>query len=662
MKIKFWLITFVCIVAIAAKASVVDAAPKITWKMPRYSLVARAMSLREGFKTFGTAQGISVVMSKDVDGVFSGEFRDMPADEFLDRVTTLYNLIWYYDGATLFLYGSGEVQSLLVSLRYMKAYEVREMLQQLGIEDRRFPIRTASNDELILVSGPPRYVTLIAETIARADNLREQRTFNEVETRLFPLQHTWADDVSLRVTGPESSAQIKGVATMLRELMQDSGIVPVKEVEDAKEAGSDKNNANGQAKADDDSQVHGGSATFRPIIRAENRMNAVMVRDITTRMPMYERLIKQLDKQQQLIEITVTKLEMSRGDALDWQLSLTVEGAHRDISGGVGQNAANLATQLAGRGLAGTMSYIGDSVTVHGSLTALREKGKARNITRTSLLTVNNLAARLSDMQSYHARVVGTEVATLEEVSAGTELEIKPRVVKAVSTNSPDRVWLTLQLQDGGFETVTVDSMPMTSESVLETQALVPVGESILLAGNMRDVQEEGGWGIPYLRDIPYIGWLFGGKSWNKETVQRLFILTPHIVDVNDVEVARNQATRNRNLSEVMLMNRDGDEDYVNRREEEARMQEALDIHEEKAEDTFERNEKERKFRREQRKDTRDAAKGLWEREFDERREHYEREQKKREKAAQWDKESYECRKESQDEQEKRREKECEVQ
>ncbi len=595
----------------------------ISWKLPKYSLVARGLSLREAFKTFAAAQGISVVMSDTVNGIFSGEFRDMPSEEFLRRVTTIHNLVWYFDGAVLYLYGSDEVQSRLFNLRYMKAAEVCAMLRELGIEDKRYPMRTASNDEMILVSGPPRYVALIMETIGRADALREQRTFNEVETRLFPLQHTWADDVSLRVSGPESAATIRGVATMLRELMQESAGQRTK---DASPTDSAKDGTSESAKIEETTKDDSSSDViepFRPIIRAENRLNAVVVRDAITRMPMYERLVKQLDKPQPLIEILVTKIEMSREDALDWQLSLAVSGSHRDIQGSAGQNAANLARTLGGKGLAGTMWYISDSVQVEASLSALRERGKARNVSRTALLTVNNMAARLTDMQSYHARVVGTEVATLEEVSAGTELEIKPRLVVPATTNDSTRVWLTMALQDGGFESISVDSMPMTSESMLETQALVPVGESILLAGYLRDVKEEGGWGIPYLRDIPWIGWLFGGKSWRNETVQRLFVLTPQIIYVSDRDIVRDQATRQRDLAEAMMLERDSDADYATRREEEARVEEMRQIHEEKAQETFERNEAERDFRREQRKDKRKDSRAAWEKDYEERREMY---------------------------------------
>ncbi len=589
------------------------AAPKIAWRTPTFSLLARGMSLREGLEIFGMAQGMSVVMSEAVRGAFSGEFKDVPAGEFLDQVTTTHNLIWYCDGASLHICGSGELQTVLLSLRYMKAEELRALLRELGLEDARFPIRTASNDELLLLSGPPRYVALIAETIHRADRLREERTFTEVETRIFPLQHTWADNVTMSVSGPESSAQIRGVATVLEEMMR------AMEGTRAKEATSEVEPAETVKLEETDPLKDAMTEAFKPIIRADNRLNAVIVRDVVSRMPMYERLIAQLDTPQRLIEIGVTVVEMSREDALDWQMSLALEATKDELSGGVGQNPANLTSDLVGRGLAGTATYIGDNFKVSGSLSALKEKGKARNISRTSLLTVNNLAARLSDTQSYHARVIGTEVASLQEVSAGTELAIQPRIAKPAAPERPERVWMTLELKDGGFETITVDAMPMTRQSTLETQVSVTVGESILLAGYLRDIKEEGGWGIPYLRDIPIIGWLFGGASYRNETVQRLFILTPQIVDADQADIVRVQATRQRDIAEPMALEQDSDADHVERREREAQLREKQEIHEAAAEETHLRNNAERDLRRLQREDHREVDHARWERDYNQR-------------------------------------------
>lgn len=576
-----------------ACACVCALATPIPWKTPAYTLVARDMNLRTALDTFAVAEGLPLVMSDGVQGIFSGDFKDVASGEFLDRLATVHNLTWYYDGAALYLYGAGEVRTMLLDLQYMKAGEVRAMLAELGVEDARFPLKTTSDDQIIMVSGPPRYVALVAELVARADKLRAKRTFNEVEMRLFPLVNTWADNVSFTVSSPESSVTIRGVARLLEEMMSGANDATIRE------AGITNLEDTASARYEE-----AMNAAFRPVIRPENRLNAVLVRDVSSRMEMYERLIKQLDVPQKLVEIDVTVVELSKKDALDWQLSLKVNGSHRDISGAAGQNAGNLfsADGLGGKGLAGALSYLGKDVQVAASLTALREKGKARSISRTSLLTVNNLAAQMKDSQSYHVRVIGTEVATLEEVTAGTTLQIKPRIVTSPSTNVANQIWLSMRLDDGGFESIAVDSMPMSRSSTLQTQTAVFEDESIMLAGYLRDIEESGGWGIPYLRDIPWIGWLFGGSSVKKETIQRMFILSPHIVDLDAEMLARLQATRLRDVSEAEAIDDDADASDAERKRRALERADTRQRREERDEDVYRRREAEIRHGQEMRK------------------------------------------------------------
>lgn len=588
-----------------------SAVKRLPWKNSEYTLVARQMPIRSALESFSVAQGIPILLSDRVTGVLSGDFKSVTPADFLDRISAVHNLTWYYDGTALYIYTVGEMGSTLIDLRYMKADEVLKMMVELGVEDSRFPLKTASNGELIMVSGPPRYVMLVSEMIARADKLREQRTFTAVETRIFSLKHTWADDVSFSVTSPESTTTIRGIARLLEEIMNGgSGPAPVREGDSTNE--TDRLSAN-------------ADSAFRPVIRPENRLNAVIVRDTVTRLPMYEKLIADLDRPQRLVEIGVTVLEMSQEDALDWQLSLKVSGAKDEFEGAAGQNAANLfnSATLGGKGLAGALTYLGDDVTVSASLSALREKGKARSISRTSILTLNNMSAEMTDTQSYHARVVGTEVATLEEVSAGTKLQVKPRIVRAVSTNEPDRVWLSMELQDGGFEAISVDAMPMTRSSSLETQAAVLEGHSIMLAGYLRDIKESGGWGIPYLRDIPWIGWLFGGSSTRNETVQRMFILTPYVIDVTTNDVLSVQADRQRDIEREEVLEDEFDKDGIERKEREAQIEFRREMRQERAIERSERNESMRGLSREKRREEMKEDRKTWEKWFEEEKKRY---------------------------------------
>ena len=599
-------------VAMAALAGY--AGPAIAWRAPAYTLLARQMNVREAFDTFAVAQGLSIVMSDAVGGRFSGDFRDVPAQEFLERVCTMHNLTWYYDGAAIYVYAAGEIMTTLTDLAYMKAPDVQRLLRELGVEDARFPIKTASDGEIILVSGPPRYVQLVMQTIARADSLKQMRTFNEIDLRIFPLRHTWADQVSLRVTGPESTMQITGVAQLLQEIMSQG------QGEQARDFMSNRTDS-AESRLRDSMQ-----ARFTPVIRADNRMNAVVVRDSIVRMPMYERLIAELDRPQKLLEIAVTTVEMSKDDALDWQMSLVVSGAHKEIeSWSAGGDPSSLMepASIYGRGLAGALTYVGRDTSISASLSALREKGKLRHISRSSLLTLNNMAAEMTDTQSYHARCIGREVATLEEVSAGTRLGIKPRLVPAAGTNGQNLVWLTMELQDGGFESIAVDSMPMTRSSTLETQAAVKEGETLMLAGYFRDIEEEAGWGIPWIRDLPLIGWIFGGESKRSKTVQRLFLLTPYVIELDGLDIARRQARRQRDTLLEESLDTDSSYDLRSRKERDLRREERENIRDEATADKIERMEGEMEFRREQREAARDAEKAKWRDDLERRREEW---------------------------------------
>ena len=563
------------VLALGLVSPSLSAAP-IPWKLPTYTLVARGMDLRVALDTFAVAEGLSVVMSPAVSGSFSGDFKDVPSAEFLDRLAMTHNLIWYYDGAALYLYGAGETSTMLIDLQYMKAGEVRSMLAELGVEDARFPLKTTSDDELVMVSGPPRYVSLVAEMVAKADKLREKRAYNDVETRIFPLKNTWADNVSFSVSSPESTMTIRGVANLLEEIMNSELSSKTRDAALTNETTLIE------------SQLR---SSFNPVIRPENRLNAVVVRDVVTRMPMYERLISQLDVPQKLVEIDVTVVELSRKDALDWQLSLAYSGRRGHSDMGAGQNVDNIfgPAELIGKGLAGSLTHIHAAYSIASSITALKEKGKVRSISRTSLLTVNNLAAEMSDTQTYHTKVVGREVATLESVTAGTKLQIKPRIMPAISTNMPNQVWLSLGLDDGGFESITVEAMPMSRSSTLQTQTSVFEGESIMLAGYLRDIEESAGWGIPWLRDIPWIGWLFGGASTRSETVQRMFVLTPYVVDFDQETLARLQATRLRDVTEGEAMQEDAEASDDERERRDLERKDTRERRREKAEDALER-------------------------------------------------------------------------
>lgn len=520
-----------------------EAESKIPWKTTTYSYTARQALVSEVLTNFAAAQGIGLNLPQNLKMLVSGNFHDCKPQEFLEQVCGICNLIWYYDGAGLYICTPAEMRSSLLELRYMKADDVIEILRELDVEDPRFPMARTKDNALIKISGPPRYIELIQELVAKADSLRRNRLSRDEEVRIFKLKHAWADDVTLGsgdALNGSGGTSVRGVASILQELMgvnNSRSRLQTKEQQDNAKRPEDMT-ADEKAKDELERLSNNG-----PQILADKRLNAVIVRDSKARMAYYEQLIQELDVPIRMVEIAVTILDIDKSALLDWELRLKALGGKRKSRIGVGLDADNLASPdtLTGLGLTGALTYVNNTFSLATSIAALEEKGKARTISRPSLLTLDNVTATLQDTKSYHAKVVGKEVVDLTQVSTGIVLTVQPRIVdlprQEVEEGMPlppaYEIWMTLQIQDGDFETVVVDDLPMSHDSTLETQAGVQEGQCLLIGGYMHESVVEKAWGIPFLRSIPWIGWLFGGIGKDKSIMQRMFLLSPRMVVFN---------------------------------------------------------------------------------------------------------------------------------
>ena len=92
-----------------ASAAQKPAAKRLPWKNPEYTIVARQLPIRSALESFSVAQGIPILLSDRVNGVLSGDFKRVSPADFLDRISAVHNLTWYYDGTALYIYTVGEI-------------------------------------------------------------------------------------------------------------------------------------------------------------------------------------------------------------------------------------------------------------------------------------------------------------------------------------------------------------------------------------------------------------------------------------------------------------------------------------------------------------------------------------------------------------------------
>ncbi len=82
-----------------------------------------------------------------------------------------------------------------------------------------------------------------------------------------------------------------------------------------------------------------------------------------------------------------------------------------------------------------------------------------------------------------------------------------------------------------------------------ETRILMKDGETIVIGGLLKDVKNKGVSGIPFLKDLPYVGKLFGRDTVDTEKIDLIVFITAHIIkegtltpeEIEDIEIKLGQ-------------------------------------------------------------------------------------------------------------------------
>jgi type III secretion protein C len=142
-----------------------DAAPLKLPDAP-YNYTVIDQDLSAALQEFGANLGVKVNVSPEVKGRIQGRVPEGKPQAFLDRLATIYNLEWYFDGGVLYITPTKESRTQLLVLSPIGYDRLKGALDALQISDARFPVRPAPGNGVVMVSGPPRYVALIEQTLA----------------------------------------------------------------------------------------------------------------------------------------------------------------------------------------------------------------------------------------------------------------------------------------------------------------------------------------------------------------------------------------------------------------------------------------------------------------------------------------------------------------
>ena len=284
----------------------------------------------------------------------------------------------------------------------------------------------------------------------------------------------------------------------------------------------------------------------------DERSNTIMIRDVKKTIEDASTLVSKLDTRtpQILIESNLIETTPTFARALGLRLQFNSGGANFSSAQGAGSPFAgnSSAFPLAPGGFGGTVSVIqsvlGGFRNLSATLEAAEKEGNARIISRPSVVTLNNIAStirsekilRISLPSSTNiatgsgSSAAGAAVAT-EKVPVGIILTVTPQV------SSDGYISMNINVKSSTIAdspTVTGSTSVIPFDEInreVVANVLVKDGETIVLGGILKDTSSESTGGVPYLRNIPILGWLFKSEAIQKNFEELMVFITPRIID-----------------------------------------------------------------------------------------------------------------------------------
>ncbi|MBL6988927.1 MAG: type IV pilus secretin PilQ [Bacteriovoracaceae bacterium] len=271
-------------------------------------------------------------------------------------------------------------------------------------------------------------------------------------------------------------------------------------------------------------------------VALDKRTKQVIVKDTVESIERIRKIIEVLDVQtpQVLIEAKIVEVTESYAKeiGLGQGLNLGFDPVG-EIGADEGPGIAFSSAPSAERDLFGiNIKQMGRLWGLGFNLKLMESESKGKIIANPKVIAQNNVAATISTQDTTSFSVTkreadGSTSTTFEQVSADLSLNVTPQVTNEGS------IFLKVAVSKTHFGTrPTQEAPPNTASRSVKTEVLVDNGSTVVIGGIYAYSKSEQHSGVPYLKDIPLIGWLFRTAYAPKTDKNEMIIfLTPRIVN-----------------------------------------------------------------------------------------------------------------------------------
>jgi general secretion pathway protein D len=331
----------------------------------------------------------------------------------------------------------------------------------------------------------------------------------------------------------------------------------------------------------------GARPLFRPLsefeapvqVFADKATNSIIVSSTKSAYTKLQSVIRDLDTRRKqvyveavILEVQVSRLRQIGADPLQ-VIGVGKSGSVNAIGGfntapenlaTLAQSISGVAAAAAGAAATGGVSVL-NTVNVRAFLQLLLSLTDTNVLSTPQVLAADNQKAKIvvgenRPFPTGQAQgITGGTLVTIERKDVGVTLELTPQVlendlirleIKQEITAIEENVAQTI-----GTGTSSVPVGPTTTKRSMETTTIAKDQQTIVIGGLVRDNIIFNENKIPFLGDIPFLGWLFKSQSKAVDKLNLLVFLTPTLVR-DEIDMVDLNARKSAELGTMQRENR----------------------------------------------------------------------------------------------------------
>jgi len=283
------------------------------------------------------------------------------------------------------------------------------------------------------------------------------------------------------------------------------------------------------------------SLTRRGSIQTEKRTNSLIVADLSSNVDQLEQMAIKLDSTTPQIEITAklvdVNVEALRELGIEWNVG---PATPEFFTGGTpypsqAPKLFNDGDQRLGgdqnTGIADPANSITYGISknwgfIEAQLQSLEQNRKANIISNPRITTVDNREAKILVGQKIPLivqDVAGNPVSQLQTI--GIQLKVTPHLTQ------DKKIIMDLHPEVSDLATrSTVQGGVIINTSEADTRVMVDDGQTAVIGGLIRTNESKIRRGVPFLMDMPLIGWAFRSESTARDNRELIIFVTPRLL------------------------------------------------------------------------------------------------------------------------------------